>query len=320
MGEASHSDVFRELDEILPGLPPDDHELLARAHVSRAWILNWLGEASDAIGEGMLALDHAARAGLPALEDEAAGVVASAMRWGPTPWAELERFIDERLAAGGGRLGSRLGVEMLDYRPAADAARGNLELARQRFAERRAELTERGATMFLHRLAMDEGFVALRAGEFAEAARVLESAWRGLEEAHEHGFRSTVGVLLAEALARLGRVDEAEALIDESERLAMQDDSATAIGVARGRALVAAARGPAEEAIARTVEAIRLADASDYLEERADLHLNLGEALLAAGRADEAAEAFREAITLAELKGSTLLAAQAGRLLERVSA
>jgi class 3 adenylate cyclase/tetratricopeptide (TPR) repeat protein len=320
MGEASHSDVFRELDEILPGLPPDDHELLARAHVSRAWILNWLGEASDAIGEGMLALDHAARAGLPALEDEAAGVVASAMRWGPTPWAELERFIDERLAAGGGRLGSRLGVEMLDYRPAADAARGNLELARERFAQRRAELTERGATMFLHRLAMDEGFVALRAGEFAEAARVLESAWRGLEEAHEHGFRSTVGVLLAEALARLGRVDEAEALIDESERLAMQDDSATAIGVARGRALVAAARGPAEEAIARTVEAIRLADASDYLEERADLHLNLGEALLAAGRADEAAEAFREAITLAELKGSTLLAAQAGRLLERVSA
>jgi tetratricopeptide (TPR) repeat protein len=167
---------------------------------------------------------------------------------------------------------------------------------------------------------MDEGFVALRAGEFAEAARILEDAWRGLEEAHEHGFRSTVGVLLAEALARLGRVDDAEALIDESERLAMQDDSATAIGVARARALVAAARGPAEEAIARTVEAIRLADASDYLEERADLHLNLGEALLAAGRADEAAEAFREAITLAELKGSTLLAAQAGRLLERVSA
>src|SRR4029453_273506 len=72
MGEASHSDVFRELDEILPGLPPDDHELLARAHVSRAWILNWLGEASDAIGEGMLALDHAAPARLPALEDEAA--------------------------------------------------------------------------------------------------------------------------------------------------------------------------------------------------------------------------------------------------------
>jgi class 3 adenylate cyclase/tetratricopeptide (TPR) repeat protein len=318
MGQASHSDVLRELDEIVPSLSPGDHDLLARAYVSRAWILNWLGGAGDAIGEGMRALDHAAQAGLPALEDEAAGAVTSAMRWGPAPWAELERFIDERLAAGGGRLGSRLGMEMLDYRPAADAAGGNFDLARTRFAERRQELIERGATMFLHRLAMDEGFVELRAGEFAVAARILEDAWHGLEQAREQGFRSTVGALLAEALAQLGRVDEAIAITDESERLAADDDAATTIGVARARALVAAARGTREDAVELAAEAVRIADRTDYLEERADLHLILGRALVAAGRVDEAAGALREAVALADRKGSTVLAARAEALLEAV--
>jgi class 3 adenylate cyclase/tetratricopeptide (TPR) repeat protein len=320
MGRTSHSDVLGELDEIVAALSPGDHDLLARAHLSRAWILNWLGRADDAIAEGRTALDHAAQAGLPAIEDEAAGMTASAMRWGTTPWGELVEFIDDRLAAGGSRVGSRVGSEIRDYRPAADAALGNLELARARFAERRQELTERGATMFLHRLAMDEGFVELRAGEFERAAEILEGAWRGFSEAGEHGFRSTIGTLLAEALARLGNLDAAEALIDESERLSLQDDAATLVGVARARALVAAAREPDEEAIALAREAVRLADATDYLEESADLYLHLGETLIAAGRGEEAADALRESIALAERKGSTALADQARDLLESLSA
>ena len=321
MGQASHTDVLRELDEIIPALPPAHHGLLARAHVSRAWILNWLGGAGDAIDEGMVALDHARRARSPVLEDEAAVTVASAMRWGPTPWAELERFIDELLGARGARLGGRLGATTLDYRPAAHAARGNLDLARDRFAQRRQELIERGAsTPFLHRLAMDEAFIELRAGEFAAAARTLEDAWRGLEEVGEHGFRSTIGTLLAESLAGLGRIEEAEELIDASERLAARDDAATAIGVARARAFVAAARGSHEESIACAEEAVRVADGTDYLDERADLYLHLGETLIAAGRPDAASGHLREAVMLADRKGSTVLADRARELLGGVGA
>jgi tetratricopeptide (TPR) repeat protein len=223
----------------------------------------------------------------------------------------LLRLIDGRLATGGVRPGSRVGAEVRDFRPAAVAALGDLERARAEFAQRREELTERGAIMFLHRLAMDEGFVELRAGEFERAALIFEGAWHGLAEAGEHGFRSTIGTLLAETLARLGRVDEAEPLIEESERLAMQDDAATVIGAARARAVVAAARGDHENAIALTREAVRLADASDYLEERADLYLTLGEALLAAGRDEEAVDALRTATELAEQKGSIALTEQA---------
>jgi class 3 adenylate cyclase/tetratricopeptide (TPR) repeat protein len=315
MGRATHLDSLRELDEIIPTLPPGDHELLARAHLSRAWIRNWLGRAGDAIGEGMQALDHAEQAGSSALENEAAGTVAAAMRWGPTPWAELDRFIDERVAAGGGRLGTRLGAGILSYRPAADAARGDLDLARRRFAQRRQELVERGATAFLHRLAMDEAFIELRAGESAVAARILEEAWRGLEEARETGFRSTIGTLFAESLFRLGRIEEAETLLDVSERLASRDDIATAIGVARARAFVRADRVSHEEAVARAEEAVRVADATDYLDERADLYLHLGETHIAAGHIDAAAAALSEAIALADRKGSTLLADRARTLL-----
>jgi tetratricopeptide (TPR) repeat protein len=311
MGRTSHADVLAELDGILSALPPGDHELQARAHLSRAWMLNWLGRVDEAIAGGKTAIDDAARAGLPAIEYEAAGMTASAMRWGATPWHEVLRFIDDRLATGGVRPGSRVGAEVRDFRPAALAALGNLELARAEFAQRRSELLERGAVMFLHRLAMDEGWVELQAGEFERAAVIFEGAWHGLSEAGEHGFRSTIGTMLAEALARLGRIDEAELLIDESGRLAVEDDAATEVGVARARAHVAAVRGLHEEAIAFTREAIGLADATDYLEERADLYLTLGEALLAAGRAEEAADALRTATELAEQKGSIALAEHA---------
>ena len=161
--------------------------------------------------------------------------------------------------------------------------------------------------MSLHRLAMDEGFVEMRAGELERAAQIFEGAWHGLAEAGEHGFRSTIGTFLAEVLARLGRADEAETVIDESERLAVHDDAATVLGLARARSVVAAARGLHEEAI----EAVRLADATEYLDERADLYMMLGDALLAAGRSNESADALGTAAAVAEQKGSLTLAEQA---------
>ena len=96
--------------------------------------------------------------------------------------------------------------------------------------------------------------------------------------------------------------------------------SPPAIGVARARAFVAAARDSHEEAIAHAAEAVRVADATDYLDERADLYLHLGETLIAAEQVDAAAEALREAIALADRKGSTVLADRAHALLAGVVA
>ena len=171
------------------------------------------------------------------------------------------------------------------------------------------------ARPFLHRLAMDEAFVELRAGEFAAAARMLEDAWRGLEQVGEHGFRSTIGTLLAESLAGLGRIEEAEELIEASERLAEADDAATD-DRRRSRSRVRRRRPRLARRVDRTRRGGRArADATDYLDERAELYLHLGETLIAAAQADAAADPLREAIALADRKGSTVLADRARTLL-----
>ena len=65
---------------------------------------------------------------------------------------------------------------------------------------------------------------------------------------------------------------------------------------------------------------MRVADATDYLDERADLYLHLGETLIAAEHVDAAAGPLREAIALADRKGSTVLADRARTLLADVIA
>ena len=62
-----------------------------------------------------------------------------------------------------------------------------------------------------------------------------------------------------------------------------------------------------------------LAAESDFLVLRGDAVLVLGEVLRAAGRADEAAPALEEALTLYEQKGNTVSAARAQALLEDMS-
>ncbi len=47
------------------------------------------------------------RASAPSLEAEAVALIVTAMRFGRTPWSELERFVDERLARVGDRFGGR---------------------------------------------------------------------------------------------------------------------------------------------------------------------------------------------------------------------
>jgi class 3 adenylate cyclase/tetratricopeptide (TPR) repeat protein len=316
MGDAPVGQALAELDDITPRLVAlGDHEVLARAHLSRAWFLHWLGRAGDAIPEGRRALDLASQGELSAIEEDASGVVVAAMRWGPTPWPDLVRFVEERLEAGGGRIGSLLGSGILEHLPSAAAATGDFETARSQYVERRQQMAERGATMFVHTISMNAAFVELRAGEYEAAERLLRDAWQGLHEAGEKGFRSTIGTMLAESLARLRRFDEAEAIVRESEGLASGDDAVTNIESRRARALIASGRRDHDAAVETATKSVHAAEQTDYLEEHADSCLVLGEVLIAAGRGDEAEAPLREAIALAEAKGSLVLAARARSVL-----
>jgi class 3 adenylate cyclase/tetratricopeptide (TPR) repeat protein len=321
MGEESLAHFLEELDEVIASLPPSvSDEVVARAYSGRGWCKFWLGRCSDALDDALHALDVAAGARSSSLEDEIAGLVTAAMLMGPTPWPDLERFVDERLAKGSGHQGGRGGSDMRNHRPLADAARGDFEAARAAFGGLRRARLEQGATMYDHSVASSVAEVEVLAGDFTAAERILEEAWIGLAAAGERGFRSTVGALLANVLVRLGRLDDAARVVHEAEGLTAEDDMYTLVTARRARALLASARGEHAEAQAHAAEAVRLADGTDYVEQQAENYLALAEVLIASDRSAAAAEPLRAAIELAEAKGSTVLAGRARAQLDSLTA
>jgi class 3 adenylate cyclase/tetratricopeptide (TPR) repeat protein len=320
MGEAPLTSILAELDAGIAALPPVvGDEVRARALSGRGWCKFWLGRCADALDDALPALDAAVRARSPSLEDEIAGLVSAAMLMGPTPWDELERFVDDRLEQGRGHQGGRGGSDMRNHRPLVDAARGDFDAARATLGELRRVRMEHGATMYDHSVASSVAGVEILAGDLGAAERILDEAWVGLAEAGERGFRSTVGALLAGVLVRLGRLDEAGAVVDEAEALASEDDMYTLVTARRARTLLASARGDHDEALAHAREGVDLAGRTDYVEEQSESYAALGEVLIAAGRPAEAAEPLQRAVELAEAKGSTVLAGQARTLLESLS-
>ena len=74
----------------------------------------------------------------------------------------------------------------------------------------------------------------------------MREGWDGLGELGERGIRSTVGGYLGEMLARLGELEEAEAILDEAMSMSTPDDWVTVAQVMIGRAFVASGRGDHE--------------------------------------------------------------------------
>jgi class 3 adenylate cyclase/tetratricopeptide (TPR) repeat protein len=312
MGEEPVADSLARLEAVMAALPPEtSHDVLVRAHVTRGWFVYWLGRCAEALADGRRALEYLQRDPSWGWEDEVTGLMSASMMQGPTPWPEFERFADERLAAVPERYGGRLGSNLQHHLPLARAARGDVDAARAEYAAIREAWAERRTGIAELSVAPHAAEVELLAGDFATAERILREAWIGLAEAGEQGYRSTIGTKLAEVLARLERLDEAELVADEAERIASDDDFLTLVGARRARALVALGRGRHEEAVTAAAEALRIADRSDYAETRIHARIALGEALIVAGRGDEAVPPLREAITLADAKGSVVLAARA---------
>ena len=153
-------------------------------------------------------------------------------------------------------------------------------------------------------------------------ARVLREAWDGFGELGEHGFRSTIGGCLGEMLARLGRLDEAEAMLDEAIAISTPDDWVTVAQVQNGsRVRRLGARRPRPRAceLARKASSSSTPTSTSPSAGRCG-HLSSGEILLAAGRLEEARTALVSAREVAERKGSTVVVARADELLAGLGA
>jgi tetratricopeptide (TPR) repeat protein len=280
---------------------------LASGYLALTWALYWQGRLAGATEAGEKAIELARRAGDRRVEWETFRVTGLAKTHGEAPWPEVERHADEMDAAG-----AFSGV----VRGWAAAMQGQFDRAHRLYEKDVEEQLERGQLLnaLVHRLwyGMECLFWA---GDLPRAEEVLREAWDGLGELGEHGYRSTIGGGLAEVIARQGRIDEAEALLEESIALSSLDDWVTVAQVDMGRAFVASGRGDHSLAVELARRATELVDSRDYITLQQGTRLSHAEILLAAGRAGEARAEILRAREVAERKGSTAVVARADELL-----
>ena len=151
-------------------------------------------------------------------------------------------------------------------------------------------------------------YVDLRSGG---SERVLRESLDVLVEMGETGYLSSVAGILAQALYRQGRYDEAADMADLCRSNAGRWDVDAQCAWRTAHAGVAAQRGKLEDAKALAREAIALIDATDYLNERADTYMALAEVLQLGGQAEEATAAVQHAVELYGHKGATYLVEKA---------
>jgi tetratricopeptide (TPR) repeat protein len=246
------------------------------------------------------AFTHAQRAGLP---HELVGWRVSARLYGTTPVSELLAWVEEQEARGARETSLRA------HKAGALARLGRFDEARALLAEARGELADHGGGI---PLAMATGLtstdVELLAGDPAAAAAFGEEGCRQFDELGERGYLSTAAAILAQALYELDRLDEADAWAGRAAELGASDDVITQMLWRQVRAKVLARGGVRAEAERLSREAVAIGEPTDLLEQQGDAYADLGEVLALAGRADEAAAAFAEALARHERKENLVMA------------
>jgi DNA-binding SARP family transcriptional activator len=245
------------------------------------------------------------------------GDLASAMHQGPTP---VPRAIARcrslmRDADLAGEANVRLPLAGLE------AMRGRFDAARDDVRRAESLYAELGQTALGHATGgAVRGEIELLAGDAAAAEEAFRASYEALERAGDRAYLATRAAQLAEAVHVLGRDDEAMRLSLLAEEAAAADDIPTQYLWRSVQARLLAASGEAARAEALAREAVRLAEATDALSQRAKVILDLAVVLRTLGRSADAAGAAASALELYRRKGSSVGAERAHELLARTGA
>jgi tetratricopeptide (TPR) repeat protein len=148
--------------------------------------------------------------------------------------------------------------------------------------------------------------VALLVEGDAEAAEeMVRPAVEGLQRMGDHALLASAGHLLAEALWRTGRADDAMLATVLSEGVTGEDDLAAGMGWRGVRSKILADRGEMREAEALARQAAELGANSEFLLFAGWAYEDLAYVLAAEGKRDAALEARDSARAAYRRKGST---------------
>jgi class 3 adenylate cyclase/tetratricopeptide (TPR) repeat protein len=296
----------------------DAIQILERIHDEAGLVVAWRFIANLRIGAAQWRaaeeaverwIVHARRGDDRVMEVRAGSPLAMAALFGSTPVPEAIARCEELLERSGGDRRS----EALILRSMAQllAMRGEFEVARQDYRRARRTLEELGWTFQATLTSLDSGLIEMLAGDPAAAEDELRRDYETLDKLGERNYITTVAALLAEALYRQQRYQDADVFTSFSAEVAAPDDVTTQFlwRSVRGKLLARAGRVDAGVALAR--QAVEMSKGSDELIAPANALMDLAEVLYLAERKQEAAVAAAEAIDLFERKGNIVSAAEA---------
>jgi predicted ATPase/class 3 adenylate cyclase len=268
-----------------------------------------LGDVDQALELDRVRLERARALGAVAEIRDAVQALVADLYWGSTPVLDIIQEMQRLLPLVADSPAAT--AEAMRILPAVYAMAGRFDEAHKVAEQDLAALREMGNPFRLAARVFFTGPMYMLEGEFGEAERELREGVATLEAMGDKGYLSTMIANLAEALLAQGRHDEAEPFVERGRTLSAVDDIASQVLWRMAFAKIQAIRGDLDEAERLARESVDLYEPTDYISERGDTWMRLGEVLRMAGKTDEAAQPVRQALALYERKGNTVSAEQA---------
>jgi class 3 adenylate cyclase/tetratricopeptide (TPR) repeat protein len=292
--EGWRAEVQTEADRVIPLLEGNGND----AVLAKAWrmvafvhgtVCRWQ-ETADA-------LERAIRSAREAQDDrQVARLSASyvmALSEGPTPAPEAIRRAEEVLHLGVSDRQAQA-LALLQLAPLHAMSR-DFDRARELVGQAVELLRELGITTLGARTSDSSARVELMAGDLEAAESQLRADYDALTAMDERYYRPNITALLAKTVYELGRRDEAEELAAVAAELASPEDVEALALLRSVQARLLASRGEADEARAVALNVVELIGKTDAPVFRADVLVDLADALVAS---PEGAAALAEARSL----------------------
>lgn len=242
------------------------------------------------------------------------GQIAAAVYWGPTAVAVgIDRCV-AMLADDTIGLSGRAAVS--SFLGGLHAQTGAFDKARDLLADAERSYRDLGAnSSAMTTCGTVRADIELWAGELHAAETMLREQCAHFERIHDRSHLAVRAAKLAETLYRRAEFAEAEHWVGVSRSNAATDDQSAQLVLGSVEAKLLGRQGASRLARELAEATVRIADATDGLNQIAAVKLALSEVLQMAGLMDEAEQALYEAVALYERKGNVVAAASTSALL-----